>query len=700
MTKKEEINEFAVQYGATVIENANTSAESQKKVVTDIHKTGMKNENTLHEQKTQNAKDQHEQKDRFAQIEKQKEDKNLKDFAKKSKDILKDFSKDIAGGLLGGYGIGAILDNLIPRKELDDLAEVRREFMVKWGKEGGELYAKAKADMFQFARQTAKDLGVSIYSDEEITDGLRKAINSNISKPMIEEFSKVSMQLHEIGVEIAEDTAKNMVVVFGDSVPAILNAIGNVIASSNLTDQMRDKVAEATTAISDDVAHFQKDEKARANSMANYTAALSSIEENNLLNLDQSKKLTEILTNAGRGDVEAKGMLAKLGLDPEMISEQVRQGDWGVVFEQVLTGMSTVGGDGKDKSLVMKAMGLDDADLIAKALEDKKSKVVDFHKTVDTMMIKSKEVVGDYNQMELHSKEIMELNWMERFKNWATTTQLVEEASDLLEKLNIDAGTAATVLGGFGGLVKNAFQMFVGPALTAGLVGASTGTAALGTSLLAAGASAGLFALEVVLIAGAIYLAGRAIYKLGKLIYDNWDFIKEMAMEKVEAIKESISTIWTGMKDGFLTAFDGVKGIIQQNLGIVWEHFKSSPLYKVYEGGKWLHDRLLGKEEEKKPNKGKSTDDIPGIESMINGKEFKNPVSIKQQDRSLRKKHEAPTSVTKSSDSSIKSLFDNENLRLMREQNELLKMQLGVSDVISKNTKPEKPLDLSKFAIS
>ena len=192
-------------------------------------------------------------------------------------------------------------------------------------------------------------------------------------------------------------------------------------------------------------------------SASNYAAALGKINESFILNTDQAKALQDIMVKATTGDVEAMTQLATLGANVSDVTSNIKSGNWGSAFQSVLTGIANL----PKNAEALKAMeiGFDDKDI--RQIQNRKTEITQLATATNDAYQKSITQVDGLTQAEIRAKEIASSSMADRIHNWLSLNPIVEKASEVLEKMNINASTASTIIGGTAGAAKGLFDTFL-----------------------------------------------------------------------------------------------------------------------------------------------------------------------------------------------------------------------------------------------
>ena len=533
---------------------------------------------------------------------------------KKKGEILKDMLK----GALAGFTLGKLADMLMPRDQLDELTKTREDFIRAYG--DTKVYKGLKSSLFKQMRELNEKIGVSAFNSQDVIRGIRLAIEANIPESIAEAFAVAAVKAEKVGIRVGEGLARKIAQGFKESSDQILDTLSNVMTQFSLNDDIKTSITSAITEYDSFIVKFSKDTEQQKRSAGNLAATLAYLEDNNVMTVDQAQKYLDLIKSAGYGDTSAMETLAKLGAGGA--ADMAKGGNWQGAMQSVLTGLSNK----PTNSTALDAMGLnfspDEIVNIQNGMKDIRNMVTE----VNSKYAEAMEIIDGMTQAEKRAAEVAESSWASRITNWLTLTPLLETASDWLEKMNINASTAATGIGILGGVMKGVWSMimlnrmnkavaiisgttpkvklltrvarvaskgfkFLAWAIKDFFTGFGKALLSLGKSVLFLGKALwGLATNPVVLAISLIIVAiAAAIY----LVYKNWDkivaffkktvgYVKDLFERLGKAIKEKFGWIWEPIQKGwenlvnfFKTSLDTVKEVFKAATDAIYGAFKS-----------------------------------------------------------------------------------------------------------------------------
>lgn len=485
---------------------------------------------------------------RIRRLDNDQEERENEEKAKKWQDIAKEGLK----GAFAGFSVGSIVDKVLPEEQLDAISELREDYIRMYGDE--EVYKKAKASMYKQIRELNKELGVAAFGGEDITEGLRQALLANVPADMADAFAISAAKLRKIGVDMGDSTAKSFSMGFKENADEIMDTLANVLSVSKINEEVKTAITEAVADAGVDIMSLTKTKEGREKSAANLAATLAQLESMNIVSVDQATEIKDLLLKVARGDSDALTTLGKLGVSSGLISKSVKSGDWGTAYQATLSGIARQ----QPHSEVIKAMGLDFDERQIAQMKNAQSDILTLADKSNAKVKESQVLVDGLSQAEIRARDISKTSWSERFKNWTGTTRLIETASDILEKFNIDAQTATSVIGGIAGVGKGLFDTFLMMKIAGFDVGGMlTKLMPIATSAGASLAGIGAAALPILGIVAAV----AAVITAGVLLYKNWDKVSKWFGDMADWMKSKIA----GMKDavvGFVKELPGIGKVI------------------------------------------------------------------------------------------------------------------------------------------
>lgn len=526
---------------------------------------------------------------------------------KKKGEILKDMLK----GALAGFTLGKLADMLMPRDQLDELTKTREDFIRAYG--DTKVYKGLKSSLFKQMRELNEKIGVSAFNSQDVIRGIRLAIEANIPESIANAFAVAAVKAEKVGIRVGEGLARKIAQGFKESSDQILDTLSNVMTQFSLNDDIKTSITSAITEYDSFIVKFSKNTEQQKRSAGNLAATLAYLEDNNIMTVDQAQKYLDLIKSAGYGDTSAMETLAKLGAGGA--ADMAKGGNWQGAMQSVLTGLSNK----PTNSTALDAMGLnftpDEIVNIQNGMKDIRNMVTEVNNKYSEAM----KIIDGMTQAEKRAAEVAESSWASRITNWLTLTPLLETASDWLEKMNINASTAATGIGILGGVMKGVWSMIMlkrmnkavaiisGTTPKVGLLtkaavgvskgfgmlakGVSTLFSGLGKAVLFLGKALwGLATNPVVLAISLIIVAiAAAIY----LVYKNWDkivnffkktvaYVKDLFERLGKAIKEKFGWIWEPIQKGweklvnfFKTSLETVKEVFKAATDAIYGAFKS-----------------------------------------------------------------------------------------------------------------------------
>lgn len=485
---------------------------------------------------------------RWRRLEGDMEEKENEEKVTRMSDVFKEGFK----GAIAGLSIGQVVDSILPREELDAMTDLREDYIRMYGDE--DIYKEVKSNMYDQIRKLNKALGVSAFGGEDISEGLRQALIANVPEDMANAFALSAAKLKKVGVDLGDSTAKAFSMGFKKNSVEVMDSLANVLASAKINEEVKTSITESIAEVGKDLSAMGLTPEQQKKSASNLAATLAQLESSNIMTVDQATQVRELILKATRGDTEAYRNLGTMGVSVGSVVKSAKTGDWGSAYEQVLRGIA----NSPLHAEVLKAMDLNiDEDQIVR-LKSAKTEINVLTERTNELVEKSKVKIDGLSQAELRAKEISKASWSERFKNWAGTTKLIESASDVLERLNIDASTATSILGGLAGAGKGLFDTFLlvkisglkVPGMIMKLIPSLSG---LGATLAGVGAAA-LPILGIVAAIGAVIAAGYLMYK-------HWDKITAWFGKATEWLKKKVDSFKNTVVD-FAKKIPGVKTLM------------------------------------------------------------------------------------------------------------------------------------------
>lgn len=498
---------------------------------------------------------------------------DVEELGKTWKDVLTESTK----GALAGLSVGQIADTIMPREQLDAMSEVREAYIRTYGSQND--YKEIKKNLYTHLREVNKMLGVSAFSGSDIADGMKQAIIAGVAPALAESFAMSAALLKKVGVDLGDQTASAMAAGFGDTATDVMSSLANVMAGTKLFDEVKAGIVEATADIGVYIQQWSKTPEQLERSAGNYAAALGKINEAFILDTDQVKALQDVMIKATTGDTEAMVQLATLGGNVSKITSNIKKGDWGSAFQDVLSGISRL----PKNSEALKAMniGFDDKDI--RQIQNRGSEISKLGQLTREAYQESTIQVDGLTKAEIRAKEIAESSMADRIHNWLTLNPIVEKASEILEKMNINASTASTIIGGTAGAAKGLFDTFLlmkmakvpipkslvtlGPKL-AKIGGVVTKLAKpfmkIGPLIVKAGAAlVGFVGAAPIGTILAIVGAVTAVATVATVLYKNWDKVSawfgkkwDWMKQKVMSFKTTVADVVTNVKEKFSVVTD------------------------------------------------------------------------------------------------------------------------------------------------
>lgn len=555
-------------------------------------------------------------KSRMNELARQEEMDEYDDDTKEKMEILQDALK----GAVAGFSLGKVMDWVAPQEELDKMGEVRKAYIRMYGNEAD--YKKVKDALYKNMREMNDKLGVAAFNSDDISEGMMQGIKAGVGPELVKEFSKSAALLRKVGVEFGDETAQNFAMGFKDNASKVMKELADAMAVTRLGDDAKTKIIDATAEMGTFIARFQKTSEGQETSAKLYGLTIGKIIESNILKQDQLQSIQEMMTKAADGDADAMANMAKLGVSGAI--DQIKKGNWGDAFQQVLSGISKQSTNAE----VLKGMEIDiDPEQII-LLKQNQKEISQLSQKVNESYAQTIEANGELSASEKTAAELAKSSITERIKNYLSLTPIVQGVSDWLEKMNIDATTAGTVIGGIGGAAKGTLDtmmllkmngvtasdaltklktasaaMKTGLMSNLGKVGgfianmgsqvATFGTA-MWTTMLSAGTAVKGFAisayasvapliLPILGVVAAVTAVGAAAYMLWK----HWDTVKQWfstSMDwistKITSIKDTFSNMFSGLPGWAKTAIDAVLIAFNPFIALikgvkaVWDFFK------------------------------------------------------------------------------------------------------------------------------
>lgn len=514
---------------------------------------------------------------------------------KKKGEILKDMLK----GALAGFTLGKLADMLMPRDQLDELTKTREDFIRAYG--DTKVYKGLKSSLFKQMRELNEKIGVSAFNSQDVIRGIRLAIEANIPESIANAFAVAAIKAEKVGIRVGEGLARKIAQGFKESSDQILDTLSNVMTQFSLNDDIKTSITSAITEYDSFIVKFSKNTEQQKRSAGNLAATLAYLEDNNVMTVDQAQKYLDLIKSAGYGDTSAMETLAKLGASGA--ADMAKGGNWQGAMQSVLTGLSNK----PTNSTALDAMGLnftpDEIVNIQNGMEDVRNMVIEVNNKYSEAM----EIIDGMTQAEKRAAEVAESSWASRITNWLTLTPLLETASDWLEKMNINASTAATGIGILGGLMKGVWSIVMLKRISTmnSLLSGTTPTVGSITKSLAVAKKAVVAFLtdpSKMIMVSWIALVGVTI----AAIYLNWDkivaffkrsakYVAEVFKGMAEVISGIFKKIWEPIRDSFNAVADFLKGIFERLPGPIQKALKLifvslNPLFWMIKGAKAIYD--------------------------------------------------------------------------------------------------------------